>query len=377
MKLFGPSLFLLLLLAVCVSCTTYYVSPFGDDNNSGLSQSSPLKTLQKATSVARYNQLLLMTGIYSGPGNVGISLDYPTPLTAQPNVVVTCRGSAASYAFTITPSTNTWSFSGFTIQDCPTAITVTNSGSSTVTLKTNGMIFKNNTVHVEPVHSVVSIINSTFVGGSYGVLQTKSVNGALSIVNSTFSQINQNAVFAQNCPSAISIAGTSFRDSLSSALYISCPLNVDDILVSNVYASSGAAILVNGTQKVIIKNSRFENNFASGAGGVINSGSSSSLTISGSVFDQNSALKGGAVYFQGPMSVTSTVFSGNQASAAGGGFFCSNSQSILNNVTFSNNVSPSGSAFFCSGCISYDTAVTFENNEASCNIVNQGSVNLI
>jgi len=239
------------------------------------------------------------------------------------------------------------------------------------------MIFKNNTVAVEPVQSTVSIVNSTFVGGSFGVLQERSPNGALSISTSLFSQYSRNAVFAQNCPSAISITGTSFRNSLSSAIYISCPLNVDDILVSNVYASSGAAVLVNGTQKIIIKNSRFENNFASGAGGVINSGSSSSLTISGSVFDQNSALKGGAVYFQGPTSVLSTVFSGNQASAAGGGFFCSNSQSILNNVTFSNNVSPSGSAFFCSGCISYDTSVTFEGNEASCNIVNQGSANVI
>ena len=362
------------LLALCVSCATIYVSPFGNDNNSGTSTSSPVRTISKGVSKlgSSTGTVTLMTGVYSGAGNVGVYLPYGVSFNAQTNVFVTCANVNIPQAFSINSgSSYTYSFSNFTIQDCYTGVSMTSGGYYTKSVNFYSMVFKNNTVAVSTYLANLYVTGTNFTQGTYGIVQDSTPNGGITVVNSTFTQLSQNGIYAKYCSQDVAVFSSNFFNNSGPGVYASCNVVLTNVTASGNRALSGAAVYVNSSVAVTVTGSRFEYNTVSSAGGAIFLGTYSSLSLSNSTFTQNTAAKGGAIYSQGPLSATNVIFSSNKAVVAGGAFFCNNGQNLLSGVTFAYNYAPAGSAFSCNNCVAFDTNVFFQGNSADCQIVNQ------
>lgn len=87
---------------------------------------------------------------------------------------------------------------------------------------------------------------------------------------------------------------------------------------------SGGAIYRGWQGTLFVKDCRFEGNSASGekgfGGGAIFAASSGTMTISGSVFDQNRSMLGGAIHtILSNLTVVDSMFVGNEATAGDGG----------------------------------------------------------
>lgn len=362
------------LLALCVSCATYYVSPFGNDNNSGTSTSSPVRTIAKGISKlgSSTGTLTLMTGVYTGSGNVGVYLGYGVSINAQPNVFVSCTNVNTAQAFSINSgSSYTYNFSNFTIEDCSNGVSMVSGGYYTKSVNFYSMVFKNNTVGINTYLANLYVANSNFTQGTFGIVQQSTPNGGITVVNSTFTQLSQNGIYAKYCTQDVQVVSSNFFNNSGSGVYASCNVVLTNVTASGNRALSGAAVYVNSSVSVTVSGSRFEYNTVSSAGGAIFLGTYSSVSLSNSTFTQNTAGKGGAIYSQGPLSATSVIFASNKAVVAGGAFFCNNGQNLLNGVTFTYNYAPAGSAFSCNNCIAFDTNVFFQGNSADCQIINQ------
>jgi predicted outer membrane repeat protein len=126
----------------------------------------------------------------------------------------------------------------------------------------------------------------------------------------------------------------------------------------------GGAMEIGGS--VTIRNSRFTHDMASGGGlgGAIDVLGGGTMTISNSVFENNSYAggPGGAIYVEsgGTLTVTSTTFSGNSAGGASGGAvgFGPGTQGTFQNTTFGGNSAPTSG-----GAIEFDgTSLSLVND---------------
>lgn len=148
----------------------------------------------------------------------------------------------------------------------------------------------------------------------------------------------------------------------------------------NSSATTGGAISSHGSV-VTIADSEFDNNNANSNGGAlylsyISSGSyDSNFTISGTLFDSNTATYGGAIYltskvqYQGRVELISCSFTSNESSSSGGAISSSSSTLIIdgdnnNKTIFSYNVSSNGSGsaiYLTSSSIDIDYCEFVEN----------------
>ena len=151
----------------------------------------------------------------------------------------------------------------------------------------------------------------------------------------------------------------------------------------NSSVTTGGAISSHGAI-VTISDSEFSNNSSESNGGAlylsyISSGSyDSDFTISGTLFDSNSANYGGAIYmtskvqYQGRCELTSCSFTNNESSSSGGAISSSSSTLIIdgisnNKTVFSDNVSSNGSGgaiYLTSSSVSIDYCEFIENISA-------------
>ena len=163
------------------------------------------------------------------------------------------------------------------------------------------------------------------------------------------------AVYNGNAGIIESLTGT-FTDNTASnrggAIYSSGSSLIEKIsgIFTRNSADKGGAISNAGTKdsgSVTIENSTFENNTAKTGGGAIHNMSKANMTITDSSFSGNTANKevndfgGGAIYNRGTIDVSGTTFDGNSALYGGAlhnvGDDASSANATFTDVTFTNN----------------------------------------
>ena len=138
---------------------------------------------------------------------------------------------------------------------------------------------------------------------------------------------------------------------------------------------NGGAVYIDGAENyaVTLCGSSFTSN-AAGAGALAGAvfrtpdGTSQTTTIDRSIFSDNSAPNGGALYFHNSMLVVqASTMSGNTASGSGGGLFADSSTLQFTNDTFAGNVAQQGlgGSIYLSGNGGTLQNVTFLGNAAT------------
>ena len=102
---------------------------------------------------------------------------------------------------------------------------------------------------------------------------------------------------------------------------------------------AGGAINTDGAIEVV--DSSFTNN-ASGIGGAIQGFVASSITATGSTFENNNGKDGGAIYSHNSLTIDDSSFTGNASTRSGGALYCRVALAI-DNSTFANNAATESS----------------------------------
>ena len=216
----------------------------------------------------------------------------------------------------------------------------------------------------------VTMIDSTFSnndaymdgGGIY------SQGGTVTVSTSTLS--HNNASFTgggvYNADGIVTVSNSTFSynsgdplmSSYAGGIYNIGTLTISDSIFSNnsAEASGGGIFHADGT--LTITNSIFSGNSASPGGGIINN---ATLIIANSTFSGNSADSGGAIYNNGTrgiLTVTESTFSGNSAQD-GGGIFNYGTLTVTNSTFSGNGTSSYGSV---GGGISNYSSATVMNS---------------
>lgn len=126
------------------------------------------------------------------------------------------------------------------------------------------------------------------------------------------------------------------------------------LFTDNLALSGGAISNISGADAFLV-HCRFESNVATGSGGALLSGQTSSLgqtDVKDCVFYSNKALSGGGISFSGPMNIERCTFSGNQAVDTGGAIHITaspiRSTLIMGNSLIVGNIANYGSALYVS-----------------------------
>ena len=140
-----------------------------------------------------------------------------------------------------------------------------------------------------------------------------------------------------------------------------------NIIFTNGNASNGGAIYADAGSSFEIINCTFSNNFASNNGGAIFIASdslTSNSIISDSIFINNVASNGGAIYdTASTLNITLSDFSYNRATGTGGSMFIGGAVNIKRSTFSHENASAGGSLYLMSNVESYSTIEnsTFQN----------------
>jgi hypothetical protein len=149
-------------------------------------------------------------------------------------------------------------------------------------------------------------------------------NGTVTIISSTFSN-NQGAW------------GGAILNVTGGVLNVS-----NSVFSGNSTSTVGGAINNDGTTS--ITNSTFFNNSAGPGGGAVRTNATGALTISGSVFYNNTAnnVAGAIGSDGGPVTIINSTITGNSAPNNSGGFYMNGGTSSITSSTLSNNTAASG-----------------------------------
>ena len=148
---------------------------------------------------------------------------------------------------------------------------------------------------------------------------------------------------------------------------ISCPCDgeISNTIMTNI--TSTPYFKTNSTGTWSFTDVTIENNGRSSFQGIVFESTKSTLSITDSSLNGFSSEDGSAVYFSGQtLSVTTSTFTGNEASSNGGAIYLSDSECSLKHVTFSGNSAHKGSAIYCGGSssITKNDDVTLEDNNS-------------
>ena len=222
-------------------------------------------------------------------------------------------------------------------------------------------IFKNNKMITSQIHSTgfdggVTMENTTVANGDGGI---SGFYKKILISNSTFTSMKceyQGCAISLNSSSTLLINRTIFNDCISS--------------------SNGGAIWLSGiTGGGIIIDSIFEENSAVNGGAIY---SQDSIEIGNTKFISNYASDiGGGVFLKGNVggivgaTIEETLFEKNTAVSSAGAVYCENSVVYYRYVDFLLNYAPIGESYQCgSGCSTYLFNVFSNGNSPSCSANN-------
>ena len=203
---------------------------------------------------------------------------------------------------------------------------------------------------------LVTVTNSNFSHSSaYGQGGAICIRGGSLMVTNTTFEFNR-ATGGRGFGGAVYVNGGSIT--IARCIFANNLANID-----------GGAIFCDDCHFISINDSRFISNRAIGNGGGVNAGSGL-ITISQSVFKNNTAQNGGAIQLlSGKLDLTASYFTNNTVSVQGGAIYMSGDSIQLNETSFINNTAilMSGGALYCAG--NYANILLFEstflNNSAS------------
>ncbi len=305
---FATLLMLCLFIPVAAAnAATYYVSPTGNDSNSGSALTSPYATIQHAIDKSvTGDTILIVAATYTGSGNKNLN------------------------------------FGGkdLTLQTYPSS-----AGATTVTLdlQNNGraFLFQTNETSASVIDSF-NVINGYEPYTSGGAAYIKS--SSPTFTNCTF---DSNSAFA---------AGAVYIYSYATPTFTNC-------VFSNNTGKVGGAIYTDYLTLASFTKCKFTGNTGRYGGGVYSYCSSDSYT--GCTFDSNTAELGGALYTTSSASLTFTncTLTNNTASDRGGASFTGYTGiiTLYNCVVANNSASNNGGAFYNSASSAsnlYNSTVT-------------------
>ena len=270
--------------------------------------------------------------------------------------------------------------SGIQFTNFPATLFSLYSFSSTIVVTLNNITAYNNNlvVDIESSNTYLYLYNSNFTSNTMVVShpQSSSYNGGItmenstivkgaggitgyydnvSIINSTFSSIRcayQGCALSLNRSESLLINQTTFIDCISStnggAIWLSSlaegGIIVDSVFLQNTAVNGGA---IYSLDSIEITDSKFISNYASSVGG--------GIYLLGSV--------GGSV----GATISETDFEKNTGATSAGAVYCQNSVIYYQYVDFTQNYAPIGASYQCgSGCSTYVYEVTSTGNDPSC-----------
>jgi len=309
------------LFSLAFSANSWYVSPFGNDNNSGSSASSPFKTISKAVAgTSAGDTVYLEEGAYGGPLNQAIYINSNITITTDGNPVVV----------------NNQQTSGFIVNN---GISLTLIGLS----MTNGYTLVNVGYGSELIAQ-----DCTFSYSIYGIITY--VTQAVTVTNCEFIGNTYAGIYAYGA-STVYLSGCSFSGNNVGVLCSGSTVTDIGSSYTNNYGYSGAAVSVNDNCVYTAVSSVYRNNLGSdfGNGGALDI-ASSTVTISNAIFYNNTGSADGGAFYCGYSSVVNfydTTFSSNSAAVGGVGDCYSTCSMVCANCILENNESLSGNDGSC------------------------------
>ena len=293
----------------------HFVSPYGDNANSGLNPETPLKTIQYANSIILADSLhphiiYLLPGEYSPTTN-----DESFPINVQS--FVTIMGESAESVVL-----NADSISGVLRFDHTQASAITH-----VTI-TNG--------------------STTYGGGIYCANSDLSLSNI--ILSNNTAEFNGGGIYCSN--SNISLNNVTIYGGVAhywgGGIYcLNSHPNLTDVIVNGNTAGYGGGIFSQDSDISLSDITISDNEAVYRGGGIYNSSSMSSLT---NVIISNNAAStlGGGIYSINSNPILSKVtINNNSANGNGGGVYLNSSDPILNKVIFIGNTAVNGGGMFC------------------------------
>ncbi len=197
-----------------------------------------------------------------------------------------------------------------------------------------------------------SFISNTSTGGKGGAI-FNNVGGILTVTNNSTFSLNRSASYGgaiDNDGTSLYVANSAFNNNATTSTGGGGAIDNDNTLLTilnstftnNTAVSQNAGAVWMFITTGVISNSAFSNNVATagghGGGLVVDSGSS--VNITNSSFNGNSAAQdGGGIYILGgTAAITNTTLSGNIANNNGGGIHINSGTATLNNVTVASNI---------------------------------------
>ncbi|MCF7920257.1 MAG: T9SS type A sorting domain-containing protein [Candidatus Cloacimonetes bacterium] len=325
-----------------------YVSPLGDNGNSGISPESPLKTIRYACSVfyagsSNPGVLHLMNGIYSPSTNGEY---YPVSL---PNYVSLIGESESSVILDAEEQNCVVDF--FDIDDENyeahlSGLTITN-GAVLAPAWGGAGIYCDSPVNVW-LENISIIDNYSFrCGAGIFCREGEMYLSNVSITDNT-AEYEGGGIYGGNA--IFIIDNTVIRDNQS--------LDPERGFGGGIY-SSNCEFTISETQIL--------DNIAEMGGGGINSQENSNLVMENVIFDNNhSENNGGGLYSfdDALIQAYDVTFRDNSSSSFGGGIYCDRTELEIENNLFSGNSAYSGAGIYCYMCYADIRKTIIENNIA-------------
>ena len=214
----------------------------------------------------------------------------------------------------------------------------------------------------------MNIIGSTFEENSAKSGSAVYGNKGMNITNSRFDNntaSNYGAVY--NGGDSITVVNSNFTGNTAGtggAIYNTAKgfvTVINSTFTQNSVTNFGGAIHSTSNGFVKVYNSTFVNNYAKNYGGAIST--KTNVTVVNSIFSDNAASSGGAIYTddKGLMNVTDSRFNNNTATN-GGAIYGKDCNVTITNSEFSNNTAANGGAIYYTERYAPDISLTVKNS---------------
>jgi len=333
-------------LVSCCWCSSWYLSPFGSDGNSGTSQGSPWLHIPFALQKARTGDTLyLMPGLFGNDNEFSLGWEYGINIVALDDpVILSCQGGGNFMTFVGGAIPISFTVSGnISIVGCNSAILI-ETGATTLSASVSGVTFQGNQYGIrfmampdqycDPVNLQVS--NSVFFGNTVAGI-------AITPYDTIHNVCMQASLTVDSCAFQGNGIGIQTQANYAAAF------KSEWTVTNSVFQDNGAALnLEGGTLSLSSSELTGNGNLTDSIGSAV-IGNGVALSVDNCELLNNAGVLGGAVYLQGEskFNAQNSVFQLNNATY-GGAFYASDaSLFLIQDSTVSNNTATTGGAVYC------------------------------